>query len=112
MAGKRNLEGAKFGTITVLKKSENKDSKHKHVVWIGECDNCGSIKDYISPDLLSGTRISCGCIGNIAGSGSPYWQGCGELSKTKFNKIKEIANRREINFELTLDYMWNLYLQQ
>lgn len=54
----RNLQGQKFGKLTVLEKAPN---KHGHVYWICQCD-CGSPKKTIaSTSLLSGKIQSCGC---------------------------------------------------
>jgi len=111
MGRKKDLTGCMFGTLLVLKRSENKDPKKKHALWIAECKNCNSIREYIAPEL-GGTRISCGCIGNVAGKDSPYWKGCGDLSKTKFKRIKEIAERRKIEFTVEMEYLWDLLLKQ
>lgn len=99
-----------ISNIKILKRSDQKDPKN--IIWVGECLHCGSIKNYRGSDLKSGTRISCGCIGNLSGSGSPYWCGCGELSLNYYNKIKQTASRRKIEFTVTIEYLWDLFITQ
>lgn len=36
----------------------------------------------------------------------------GDLSLTRFSKLKKSAESRDIKFELTIDYLWNLFESQ
>lgn len=42
----------------------------------------------------------------------PNWVGIGEISGSIFNNIKNNAKNRNISFNITLDFIWNLYLKQ
>lgn len=54
-----DLTGRRFGKLTVLELTTFRS--HKHCVWKCKCD-CGTICNIASNSLLSGKRISCGCI--------------------------------------------------
>jgi hypothetical protein len=111
MGRKNDLSGRTFGTLLVLRRSENKNPKN--ALWIAECKKCGSIKEYKAPEL-GGTRISCGCIGSNAYTGdkSPEWKGVGNLSKTQYSRIKKTAERRKIEFNVSIEYLWKLCEEQ
>ena len=52
-----NLEGKKFGRLTVISRTENKGGR---VTWLCRCD-CGKIHKATAHDLKSGKVTSCGC---------------------------------------------------
>lgn len=69
------------------------------------CD-CGNEKT-IRPDMLKKNKSNdCGCVL------SPGWQGCGELSMTYYNHLKKNANKRELEFSTTIEYLWSLFEKQ
>ena len=41
-----------------------------------------------------------------------HWNGFGEISGEYWNKVMRCAKVRNINFNITIDYAWNLFLQQ
>lgn len=47
-----------------------------------------------------------------SGEKSPYWQGKGKISKTYWNQIVHGAELRDITFDITFDYIWDLFLEQ
>lgn len=53
-----NLEGRRFGKLTVLEQAEHRGGR---VAWRCICD-CGEEKDILSTSLTSGKTISCGCF--------------------------------------------------
>lgn len=55
---KINLEGKRFGRLTVLKQDTIK--RGTQLLWICQCD-CGTIKSIMGNTLKSGHAISCGC---------------------------------------------------
>ncbi|KKK97337.1 hypothetical protein LCGC14_2653780 [marine sediment metagenome] len=61
MAGKirLNLEGQKFGRLTVLKRIA--DPKNKNGYWLCSCE-CGRTSKVVSYSLTKGTTKSCGCL--------------------------------------------------
>ena len=58
-----DLTGQKFGTLTVIEKSENHItiSGHHQSMWLCKCD-CGNFKIVRGSDLHSGQTNSCGCM--------------------------------------------------
>ena len=49
---------------------------------------------------------------NIRGSNNFNWTGYGDLSGGRFNNIKRDAVRRDIEFKVDIQYLWNLFLSQ
>lgn len=54
-----NLQGKKFGRLTVLSLKETQNKRR--VKWICKCE-CGNIIEVFSTNLISGTTKSCGCL--------------------------------------------------
>ena len=55
----KDLTGEKFGMLTVLEKTDERD--HHTVVWKCECD-CGNIINVSGRDLIHKRKESCGCV--------------------------------------------------
>lgn len=53
--------------------------------------------------------ISCGCIKIINNRG---WKGYGEISGNYFSVIRNGAKKRNLEFDITIEYIWNLFLKQ
>jgi len=104
---KTDLSTIKFGKLRPIENTGIKN--HNAYVWRCVCE-CGKERRVRSVNLTNGTVKSCGCedqrilrhkkgsFGNIGGS---YW-----------SKIISRAKERGINFELSAEYAWNLYLVQ
>lgn len=60
----QNLIGKQFGKLTVIKKTELR--KDNRPVWECKCI-CGNLTLVNSHELMSGTRVSCGCKNKSAG---------------------------------------------
>lgn len=105
---KRELVGVKFGTVEIIKKIGRID---KNTIWEGKCHNCNSIKNYLSGNLNK-LRKSCGCLGNPSGNKAHDFNGFGEISIQHFRKIKETAEKKELDFNITIEEIWDLYLKQ
>ena len=58
MAQKIDLQGQRFGRLTVIKYSHL--DKHNRIVWLCKCD-CGNEKEIPSQNLVTGRTTSCGC---------------------------------------------------
>ena len=54
----QDLTGKRFGSLTVLAKSENK--RGRAILWICRCD-CGNRCEKPTSELNAGTAVSCGC---------------------------------------------------
>lgn len=46
------------------------------------------------------------------GNSSKAWAGIGELSKDHWSSIKRHAHHRNITFDISMEYAWNLFLDQ
>lgn len=55
---KKNLTGKRFGKLTVLKDSNQR--QNNKILWKCKCD-CGTITNVATGDLISGHIKSCGC---------------------------------------------------
>ncbi len=79
------------------------------------CD-CGNEKDNRADDIKSGRAVSCGCHSknrwNMVGSKNPYFKGIGELRQTKYSEIKRQALKRSKEFNVSIEYLWELYEKQ
>jgi hypothetical protein len=101
--------GQKFGKLTV--EQFLKINKWGQTVWLCRCE-CGKMtKGLISP-LKSGNKKSCGCLDTIKGKERKSWQGYEDLSLTRFNKLKIDANKRKLEFAVSIEQLWKLFIRQ
>lgn len=109
-----DLVGQKFGMLTVIKYAGKPGLKHR---WICQCE-CGSQKDIQENHLKTGNTKSCGCLHKRKGKDSPFFKGFGEIPLDVFSVIKRGAkgggksNRKEKEFTVTIEYLWQLFLDQ
>lgn len=76
--------------------------------WKCECD-CGKITLVKTPLLRNGKTKSCGCLKHTP---SKKYKGCGDLSGSYWYMIKINAYRRDLEFSITIEEAWNLFLKQ
>ena len=55
-----DITGQKFGRLTALKPTKNRNSKGS-IMWLCECE-CGTIKEICITDLRNKGTVSCGCL--------------------------------------------------
>lgn len=70
MAKFKDLQGQKFGRLTVLERMENSQRTENHrprTQWLCVCD-CGKQTVVRSENLVAGTTLSCGCLQKEAAS--------------------------------------------
>lgn len=100
--------GKKYGRWTILNFSKNsiQPSGKKRQVWTCKCD-CGTIRDIFIDSITQQKSKSCGC----------YYKELKEKERlpdriasvnTKYSQYKNSANKRKINFELTIEEYDNL----
>jgi len=112
------LIGNKYHMLTVLSvKKVRKNDKRLHFRRYANClCECGNKKTLRADDVKSGRAVSCGCHSknrwNMVGDKNPYFKGIGELRMTKFLEIKRGAKKRNKEFDVTIEYLWNLYEKQ
>lgn len=58
-----------------------------------------------------GNSKSCGCLPRHW-KNSKHWRGVGDISKAKFIGIQKSAQNRNIEFSITIEYIWNLFIKQ
>ena len=108
------IENVRFDKVVALEAIGNKNGDK---IWKCICD-CGNICEKRKSHLmrsLKGLRLSCGCLSRRHKNEHPNWQGFGEIHKTHWTKIKNNAKRRRsgsIDFDVSIEYIWNLFLKQ
>lgn len=101
-----NLIGERFGKLIV--KSLNKSNRIRKF-WDCECD-CGKSVIVTGKNLRKGYTKSCGCL-----RGNKYhknWKGYEDISSVFFSNIITSAISRKIHFDITIEYLWDLFIQQ
>jgi hypothetical protein len=115
----RDLSGQKFGKLTAIKRCEkpkHSKSKNRGSWWEFKCD-CGNSIVLYYPDVVredrkgKPSRKHCGCLTKYYWNSKNY-KGFGELAQSHWSHIIYAANSRNIEFNITIEYAWNLFLQQ
>lgn len=60
MALYRDLTTCRFGRLTVVNKTDRRDTR-RGVVWACVCD-CGTPREVFATNLIAGKTLSCGCL--------------------------------------------------
>ena len=85
------------------------------IVWLCQCD-CGKNKRWIQANELTNPNQCFECIECAAkrrGDKVTKNNGkIGELSLTRFTKLKRSAEKRGICFDVSMEYLWNLFENQ
>lgn len=101
----KKMIGKKFGKLTVI----SHHSRHKGYNCKCDCGNLAIAKSYM---LKSGKHNSCGCIRFNRGVDNPTYQGIEDFSKSHYWLLKYRARRRGMKFNLSMEYLWDLFIQQ
>lgn len=94
-----------FGSLTVLKYSHT----NKVAFWICKCI-CGKKCISKGTDLRQGKIKTCGC--RIGIKNKTNWQGYKDISKSYWQVINNNAKQRNLEFNITLKYIWKLFENQ
>ena len=92
----KDLTGAKYGRLTVIKPS--KERRNGSVVWKTKCD-CGNELDVMSSSLVKGNTKSCGCIQkeyakkNMSSGNGNTFREKNLKEKTNLSLLKEMNNK-------------------
>ena len=105
----KRLIGSKFGKLEVIDFSGY--SKGNKTRWLCKCE-CGNTKIVRNDCLQSLATQSCGCINKQIGSDSKSYKGYEDLALYFFNSMKNGAIRRNLEFSITIEDAWNLFLKQ
>jgi hypothetical protein len=103
-----DLRGKKFGMLTPIEIDNNRVDR---VHWKCKC-NCGKSKTVSSKNLMLGLTTSCGCKAYRTGKLNPSWKGYEEISGNQWNCIVRGAKVRNIEFSISIDYIWKLFIKQ
>ncbi len=110
-----NLIGKKFHKLLVIEyigkqKLNYKPSWTEHM-WLCQCD-CGKKIKLSDHHLKSKNTQSCGCLSHRKGKDNPRFKGYKEITGTNFCCIRSNAKIRNIEFNITIEYIWDLYIKQ
>jgi hypothetical protein len=100
-----NLVWQKFGRLTILEKCK-KPPKYYRSKWLCECE-CGLRREVYEQNLISGKTLSCGCLNYDI-----LWKGHGEISGNYWHRLELDAKRRELFWDLNIEYGWEIFLKQ
>lgn len=106
-----NYAGQKFGKLTIISHKGYAQPNKKDSLWLCECE-CGRKKVTRIRTLKNGNTKTCGKCPKPKGNKHPCWRGCGDLSKDLFNSYKNSASARNLKFDITIEYMWNIFIKQ
>jgi hypothetical protein len=98
-----NIAGQKFEMLTAISFAHSKCGSS---YWNVRCD-CGVEKTVQTTALVRHKIVSCGCWNR-----NKNWQGCGDLSKKYWTRTIQSAKKRNISFEITMNYAWDLFQKQ
>ena len=81
-----DITGQRFGRLTALKPTKNRNSKGS-IMWLCECD-CGTIKEICITDLRNKGTKSCGCLSR-------------EKASQRFKKMAKEERSRNVMKDIT-----------
>lgn len=101
-----DLIGQNFGELVVVALS-NEKTKTRGLLWECKC-SCGKIVKLATNCLTSGNNKTCGDK-KIHPKQSEY---CGEIPMPHITNTKQNAIKRNLEFTVSPEYLWQLFLQQ
>jgi hypothetical protein len=104
-----DIKNQKFGKLTVIEFYDL--TKSRHALWKCQCE-CGNSTTAESRYLKDGSRTSCGCNNRQRGKRNRRWKGYEDISLSYFNKIKSDSVKRGLTFDVTIEFLWELFLKQ
>lgn len=109
-----SMIGKKYGRLRVIElKSINKNIVSL-LYALCKCD-CGNIVETEACNLRKLVTRSCGCLRKESykcGEAHHSWYSVGLITSYIFNKIKASATVRALDFNITREYMWELFQKQ
>jgi len=99
----------KIGGITILAPLQIRNRR----LWVKcQCLFCNKEFEAQFHNVYKGNYKSCGCLQYLNNKNNRKWQGFGEISLSYFNRIREGAISRKLAFNITIEYIWELFLKQ
>lgn len=108
MPNKIDITGQRFGKVVALYYD---GSRNTYRYYMCQCD-CGNRKSIKSRLLIRGETKSCGCDWRLSNKNHNGWRGYGDIPKDFFSTIKRGAKSRDIKFDITIEYLWDLFIKQ
>lgn len=113
-------KGTTFGHWTVVDGVAyiTKDKQQGSIYFLCVCNVCNINHRFVNIHALKkGKRGGCRtCISHIysmpSGKDNPNWKGVGEISKSYILNLKKAAANRNIKFDVSMKYLWELFLSQ
>ena len=106
---KYDIKGKRFGHLTVIERDEN--TKRGLVKWRCRCI-CGNEIIVRGTDLRRGRKKSCGCLANLTHKDHHSWKGHEGIYKSHWTKIIRGAEKRGLDFNITIVEVWELFKKQ
>ena len=98
-----DLSNKSFGSFTVIRRIAN---SRRQAIWLCKC-LCGNEKQVRGTDLRLGLSKSCGKCRNHC-----KYKNLNDLSGSYWLRIQHLAKDRNKPFGITMQYAWNLFVQQ
>lgn len=95
--------GEVLGIHTLIKRGSKKGK------WVARC-KCGYEHDVYAHAIRR--QRSCVKCKQTRGSEHHSWKGCGEISHDLFTNYKHSAAAKNLPFEVSIEYLWDLFLKQ
>lgn len=100
--------GQTFSKLTAIERVGKKRGMN---LWRCKCE-CGNEKICLSVDLKRGHTKSCGCDAAKTRERHYKWNGYQEITSTFWGRAARSARDRSIEFNITIEEAWNLYISQ
>jgi hypothetical protein len=101
--------GKTYGSLTVVDLYDY--DKYGHAILSCICE-CGSKLNVVCHSLTSKNTQSCGCISRKRGKNHPNYKGYEEIQKSHWNQYLKGAKERNLEFDITIEYAWSIYIKQ
>lgn len=102
--------------MLIVRKILPLEGSQKRVNCICECKLCGGTKTTRLDSVIGLRFFSCGCHSknrlNMTGSLNPAFKGVGLIRNAYFKEIKRKALQRNKTFDISKEYVWELYQKQ
>lgn len=105
-----DLTGRKVGKLSVVEFLKKKKDNGRRL-WLCQCD-CGNLAEIEAVGIMSNLVQSCGCLKRLIGKEHQSWKGHQDISGVYFGGLKTGARKRNLEFNITIEQVWNLFLKQ
>lgn len=106
-----DLKDEIIGDILILEKTNNKD-KNLSIIWKCRCLLCNKEFFKAAAQLTRTHTNACGCSKNFIGRRNKNFRGYEQIHLSFFNKIIAGAKERNLEFNITIEQIWDLFIKQ